>query len=203
MGKELPSLRLEEKLRGEGFPNIAGIDEAGRGPLAGPVVASACMLPKGLYFDGVNDSKKLTEAKREALFEEITQHPEVVYGVGVISSDEIDRVNILQATILAMLDAVRALDPKPDYLLVDGLKLNYPGIPSDKIIKGDQISHSIAAASIIAKVTRDRLMQTFHEQYPEYDFLRHKGYGTKSHREAIKNYGICPIHRKTFGGCRL
>lgn len=200
MTGSLPSLKLEKELIREGYRDIAGIDEAGRGPLAGPVVACACILPEGVKFEGVNDSKKLTEAKRESLYEKIIAHPDVSYGVGIIVSEVIDEVNIYQATILAMLEAVKKLPKRPGFLLVDGLKLPHESIPSKKVIKGDQISHSIASASIIAKVTRDRLMSKYHEEYPQYGFIKHKGYGTKLHLDALQAIGPCPIHRRTFRG---
>lgn len=190
-------LRYEEAARRLGYRFIAGVDEAGRGPLAGPVVAAACSIPEGIFFPGINDSKQLTAKQRASLFKEITTHPDVVYGVGIVSHEVIDQINILQASIKAMIDAVEALKIAPDYLLVDGLKLPHP-TPSEKIIKGDAKSQSIAAASIIAKETRDGLMETYHEKWPHYGFDRHKGYGTKKHVEAIRKHGPCPIHRSTF-----
>lgn len=197
--KTVPSFQFEEKLRKEGHCVLAGIDEAGRGPLAGPVVAAACILPHGLSFSGVNDSKKLKPSERERLFEEITSHPDVIWASGLMDHDVIDQVNIYQATILAMIQAADGLKLKPDYLLVDGLKLPHPVIPCQKIIKGDELSHSIASASIIAKVIRDRLMEKYDKDYPEYGFSRHKGYGTRAHILALKEFGPSPIHRKTFG----
>lgn len=191
-------VRYEKEARGQGFNQIAGIDEAGRGPLAGPVVAAACMIPQGVFFRGVNDSKQLTAEQRAELFAQITAHADVVYGVGVILPEEIDRLNIYQATIQAMLQAVSKLAVTPDYLLVDGLMLPHPTIPSQKIIKGDTLSQSIAAASIIAKVTRDRIMQEFDLQWPQYGFKQHKGYATEQHLEAIAIHGACPIHRLSF-----
>lgn len=190
-------LRYEEAARHLGYRILAGVDEAGRGPLAGPVVAAACSIPEGILLPGVNDSKQLTVRQREILFKEITCHDSILYGIGIISHEEIDRINILQATIKAMIEAVNGLSTQPDYLLVDGLKLNH-AIPSEKIIKGDAKSQSIAAASIIAKETRDALMMQYHEQWPHYGFDRHKGYGTQKHLEAIREYGPCPIHRMTF-----
>lgn len=188
----------EQEARSQGFKSIAGIDEAGRGPLAGPVVAAACIIPDGLYFRHVNDSKQLTADMRDSLFSEITNHPDVVFGIGVVCQKEIDLVNIYQATIIAMLHAVAALAIHPDYLLVDGLKLPHPMIPSLKIIKGDTLSQSIAAASVIAKVTRDRLMHDYNAQWPQYGFKQHKGYATPQHLEAISVHGPCPLHRFTF-----
>ncbi|MBS4168775.1 ribonuclease HII [Parachlamydia sp. AcF125] len=200
--RELKRLRTmaiyEEKARQQGYKLVAGIDEAGRGPLAGPVVAAACILPLRFHIPGVNDSKKLTAQKRAQLFQEITQHPEVTYGIGVVATEIIDRINILQATIQAMLEAVTQLSSQPHALLVDGLQLPHPTIPCQKIIKGDSLSLCIAAASILAKETRDRLMLEYDQQWPEYGFAQHKGYGTQQHLEALKKHGPCAIHRKTF-----
>lgn len=188
----------ENEGRKRGFKIIAGVDEAGRGPLAGPVVAAACAIPKGILFEGLNDSKQLTPKKRAALFEKISSCADVNFSIATIDHLMIDKVNIYQATILAMLQAIAALDPAPDYLLVDGLKLPHPSIPCEAIIKGDAKSHSIAAASVLAKETRDKMMLEYHEQWPHYGFDRHKGYGTAAHLEAIRKHGPCPIHRKTF-----
>jgi ribonuclease HII len=182
----------------KGYTSVAGIDEAGRGPLAGPVVAAACILPKGLLIPGLDDSKKLTPKRRGELYAFLTTHPQVIYAVGVISETIIDQVNILEATKLAMLQAVEKLAVSPDFLLVDGLKLHHPEVESEKIIKGDQLSLSIAAASIIAKEFRDALMNEYHAQFPQYGFDRHAGYGTAQHRKAIEQYGACPIHRRSF-----
>lgn len=189
---------FEEEARQQGYRCIAGVDEAGRGPLAGPVAAAACIIPEGIFFCGIDDSKKLSAMQREALFEQITGRKEVIYSVCIVSADEIDRINIYQATIRAMLDAIAALSVFPDYLLVDGMQLSHPVIPCKKIIKGDTKSQSIAAASIIAKVTRDRIMKEFHERWPLYGFKDHKGYGTERHLSAIAAHGPCPIHRMTF-----
>lgn len=189
--------RYEEELYLQGYQLLAGIDEAGRGPLAGPVVAACLHMPQGLYIDGVNDSKKLTEKKRNDLFEILTHHPQVHYGIGIVSEKIIDKINILQATLHAMQIAYEEVAIDLDYLLVDGVSLSLK-IPSRKIIKGDANSHLIAAASILAKVTRDRIMEKYHQKWPEYDFKSHKGYGTKKHRSAILEYGPCEIHRKTF-----
>jgi len=188
----------EQEARSQGFNAIAGIDEAGRGPLAGPVVAAACIIPEGIYFREINDSKQLTPEQREQLFAELTSHPQVSFAVGSSSHTLIDRVNIYQATILAMLQAVAALPNVPDYILVDGLNLPHPAIPCLKIIKGDTLSQSIAAASIIAKVTRDRLMHEYDAQWPQYGFKQHKGYATPCHLEAIERHGPCPLHRQSF-----
>lgn len=188
----------ERELRLEGYKQIAGIDEAGRGPLAGPVVAAACIIPEWVLIPGIDDSKKLTPKQRKSVFDNLTCHSEVFYGVGIVSHEEIDRLNILQASILAMHHAILTLKQKPDYLLVDGL--GFPGfhIPNKKIIQGDSKSYAIGAASIIAKETRDKIMDEYHEKWPEYGFNTHKGYGTEKHRTAIEKYGPCPIHRMTF-----
>lgn len=189
---------FEEAAYQQGYHKVAGLDEAGRGPLAGPVVAAACILPRSLLIPNVNDSKKLTPKIREQLFTRLTTDPRIIYGVGIIGSEDIDRLNIYQATIQAMLQAVNHLSVSPDYLLVDGLALPHPCLPAQKIIKGDQLSQSIAAASIIAKETRDRLMRAYDEQWPVYGFRQHKGYGTAQHLEAISLHGPCPIHRHSF-----
>ena len=193
--------RYERSAYQEGAQYIAGVDEAGRGCLAGPVVAAAVILPKGISLPGVNDSKQLTEARREALFPKI-QEKALSVGVGIMSAETIDQVNILQATYLAMEHAIAELTPQPDYLLLDAVNLQRVSIRQQGIKKGDSLSISIAAASIIAKVTRDRLMLDYAEQFPHYGFTKHKGYGTKQHREAIASHGPCPLHRKTFRGVR-
>lgn len=197
-----PSSRFEDEARALGYLRVAGIDEAGRGPLAGPVVAAACFITSNFTFAGVNDSKKLNEETREELYHEITSHPDVIWGVGIIDPATIDTVNIYQATILAMLEATMKLSEQPDYLLVDGLKLPHPTIPSMKIIKGDALSHVIACASVLAKVTRDRLMKQYDEQYPEWEFAKHKGYGTPKHLKLLMEHGVSPIHRLTFAPCK-
>ncbi len=188
----------EEAAYQQGYKILAGVDEAGRGPLAGPVVAAACILPQGLLIAGINDSKKLTPKARERLFQCLTSNPSIVYAVGIIEADEIDRLNIYQATIFAMRQAIEKLKTGPDYLLVDGMSLSYTDLFCKKIIKGDQLSQSIAAASIIAKETRDRIMRKHHAHWPDYGFDQHKGYATAKHLEAIRNYGPCPIHRCSF-----
>lgn len=182
----------------EGYSIVCGIDEAGRGPLAGPVVAAAAVLPKDATILWLNDSKKLSEKRREELFQEI-QEKAVTYGVGVVSPAVIDEINILQATYEAMRQAVSALSSEPDILLNDAVII--PGIDEKKqvkIIKGDAKSVSIAAASILAKVTRDRMMGEYDKLYPEYGFAQHKGYGTRAHMDAIREFGVCPIHRRSF-----
>ncbi len=199
---EAPDLDLwehERAARADGRLRIAGVDEAGRGPLAGPVVAAAVVLPEGFDLSGVGDSKKLSEAARERAFERIRAGALSV-GVGVVHAGEIDRLNILRATHLAMRLAVDALDPAPDAVFVDGLPV--PGLHDDcrSLVKGDARCASIAAASIIAKVTRDRLMcGEYHDLYPQYDFPRHKGYPTPEHLAALAEHGPCPIHRRSFG----
>ncbi|WP_051585789.1 ribonuclease HII [Caldanaerobius polysaccharolyticus] len=186
----------ETQARNTGYKFIGGIDEAGRGPLAGPVVAACVILPEGLYIEGLNDSKKLTPSKREKLYLEI-QKAAVDIGIGLVDQDVIDEINILNATKKAMMMAIDKLRVKPDIILTDAVKLDV-SIPQISIIKGDQKSASIAAASIIAKVYRDRLMIKYHEDFPQYGFKSNKGYGTKTHIEAIKKYGITPLHRKSF-----
>lgn len=193
--------RYERSLYQQGVEYIAGVDEAGRGCLAGPVVAAAVILPHEWTVWEVNDSKQLPESKREELFSRI-QEQAVSWGVGIIPETVIDQVNILQATYRAMEQAIAALDTTPQYLLLDAVTLKNVQIPQRGIPKGDSLSISIAAASILAKVTRDRLMIEYDKQYPDYGFARHKGYGTKQHRQAIATHGPCPIHRKTFRGVK-
>lgn len=189
--------KYENKARSAGYKTICGVDEAGRGPLAGPVCAAAVILPEGCVIDGLNDSKKLTEKKREALFDVIKEKA-VAYSVAMASEKEIDEINILQATFLAMNRAVNSLSVKPDFVLVDGNRDPKLGIKTETVIKGDALSASVAAASVLAKVTRDRYMLEMCKQYPQYMFEKHKGYGTKLHYEMIEKYGISDIHRKSF-----
>lgn len=189
---------FEDEARQQGYHILAGLDEAGRGPLAGPVVAAACIIPAGVLIPGVDDSKMLSAEERASLYEIITQDERICYGIGIIDPETIDKINIFQATIAAMLAAVSQLSIIPQMLLVDGLKLPHPTIPAQKIIDGDAKSQSIAAASIIAKETRDRLMIELHQQWPLYGFNKHKGYGTEMHLEALHNHGICPIHRRSY-----
>lgn len=191
----------EKKAALSGFLLVAGVDEAGRGPLAGPVVSSAVILPADFPDDGVTDSKKLTPTKRDRLFEVIYKRA-VAVGVGVADHVEIDTLNILQASRLSMVRAVENLKIQPDYLLIDGIFTLSCSIPQLAIVKGDSLSISIAAASIIAKVTRDRMMDVYNKDYPQYGFSKHKGYPTQMHRIAIIQYGTCPIHRKTFRGVK-
>jgi ribonuclease HII len=181
----------------KGYQFICGIDEAGRGPLAGPVFAAAVILPRDMLIEGVNDSKKLSEKKREELFDVIREKA-ISYSVGFATETEIDTINILQATFLAMKRACDGLSVKPDYALVDGNRMPWLDVETQTIIKGDSLSQSIAAASILAKVSRDRLMAEIDQIYPEYQFAKHKGYGTALHIEMLKKYGPCPVHRKTF-----
>ena len=190
-------LLYENEAKSKGYNVICGVDEAGRGPLAGPVFAAAVILPEGHIIEGVNDSKKLSEKKRDLLFDKIIDEC-VCYSIGTASEREIDGINILQATFLAMKRAVDGLEIKPDLALVDGNQI--PPVNADvlTIVKGDGKSASIAAASIIAKVSRDRYMIELAKQYPQYEFERHKGYGTKLHYEKIAEHGICEAHRKTF-----
>lgn len=190
---------FETELYNNGINFIAGIDEVGRGPLVGPVVTAAVILPKAFYDERINDSKKLTEKKRELLYDVIMENA-ISVGIGISSEDVIDEINILNATKRAMLEAVNNLSVKPEHLLIDAVKLN-TDIPQTSIIKGDAKSESIAAASIIAKVTRDRMMIELDKIHPEYDFKHNKGYGTKKHIEAIRKYGIIKEHRKTFAPC--
>jgi ribonuclease HII len=188
----------ERHLRAQGYVVIAGVDEAGRGPLAGPVVAAACILPEGLCLKGIDDSKKLTQRQREELYLRIQKNPEILSGVGVVGAVIIDQVNILRATMMAMVAAVAALRLQPDYALVDGRQLPQLEIPAQGVIRGDSLSQSIMAAAIVAKCTRDQMMRDFHLQWPLYGFQDHKGYGTDRHIAALKQHGPCPIHRKTF-----
>ncbi len=191
-------LLYEQSAIEEGFTSVCGVDEAGRGPLAGPVFAAAVIMPQGLVIEGVNDSKKLSAVKREMLFDVICEKA-VSYGIGAASEEEIDSINILQATYLAMRRAVAQLDTAPDLILVDGNRLP-PQLPCEgrTLIKGDSLSHSIACASILAKVSRDRFMLLLDEKYPQYGFAKHKGYGTKEHIEALREHGASSVHRRSF-----
>lgn len=212
--KEIERLKklkeVEESLYDKkNLTTIAGIDEAGRGPLAGPVVVACCLMPRNSMIEGVNDSKKISEKKRESIYENIINEA-ISYGVGIIDQREIDEINILQATKKGLTQAIKNMEQeltlntklnikKPDVILVDALtKIDTDGIPYKSIIHGDAISYSIACASIIAKVTRDKIMKQWDEVYPQYGFAKHKGYGTSAHIQAIKEYGLCPLHRITF-----
>ena len=194
---ECDPLYFERSSRKDGYRCIAGLDEAGRGPLAGPVVAAAVVLPDDLLIPGLTDSKQVPEEERESLFEVIRERA-VCYGVGIADERTIDLVNILQATIIAMERALQTLNPQPDYLLLDAIFLPRVPLPQKSIIKGDCRSHSIAAASILAKVTRDRIMLELHKKYPRYNFQKHKGYGTEEHLLLLRKHGPCDAHRKTF-----
>lgn len=187
----------ENELISNGYKIICGVDEAGRGPLCGPVCAAACVLPCGLVIDGLNDSKKLTEAKREKLYDVITENA-VAYSIAFGSVEEINELNILEATLLAMRRAIDGLSVKPDFALIDGNICRDFQLPASSLIHGDALSPSIAAASILAKVTRDRLCYELDKEYPEYGIAKHKGYGTKAHMDALRKYGPAPIHRKQF-----
>ena len=200
--KELERLtklkEIEKDLYQKGFKNICGIDEAGRGPLAGPVVIAGVIMPQDSMIEGVNDSKKVTEKRREKLYDLILDEA-ISYSVAIIGQDVIDEMNILSATKQGVTEVIDGLDVKPDLILVDALEhINTRGIPYEPIIKGDAKCYNIAAASIIAKVTRDRIMREWDEIYPQYGFINHKGYGTAKHITAIKEYGLCPIHRRSF-----
>ncbi len=190
--------RLEAEIQAQGYKIVVGIDEAGRGPLAGPVMAAACFIPDNIFIEGVNDSKLLSPLKRAHIFEAIRNNPEILYAVGLASPAEVDLLNIYQATRLAMSRAVELLPLKPDFLLIDGMTLPDILLNQQKVIKGDSLSYCIGAASIIAKETRDALMRDFDKEWPQYGFARHKGYGTVMHRDALRLHGPCPIHRKTF-----
>ena len=201
--KEIERLKLlkeeEEKIyNNSDVKYICGIDEAGRGPLAGPVVVGAVILPKDSFIEGINDSKKISEKKREEIYENITKEA-ISYGVGIVSQEQIDDINILNATKLGLTMALKELSVKPDLIIVDALnKIDTLGIPYISMVKGDAKVYSVAAASIIAKVTRDRMMQEWDAIYPAYGFAKHKGYGTAFHIEAIKENGLCVLHRKSF-----
>ena len=188
---------LENEIYAEGYALVCGVDEAGRGPLAGPVYAAAVILPRGLVIDGLNDSKKLTEKRREALFDPIRKQA-ITYGIAFATVEEIEEMNILNATFLAMNRAIAQLSPAPSLSLIDGNRNTGIQMPSRCIIKGDAKCADIAAASVLAKVTRDRWMLEMAEQYPQYHFEQHKGYGTKLHYDALREYGPSPIHRMSF-----
>ena len=200
--KELERLtnlkQIEKELNGKGFKNICGIDEAGRGPLAGPVVVASVIMPEDSMIEGVNDSKKVSEKKRELLYDKILEEA-ISYSVAIIGQDVIDDINILNATKQGVTSVIKGLDVRPDLVIIDALeRIDTDGIPYESIIKGDAKCYSIAAASIIAKVTRDRIMREWDSVYPQYGFIGHKGYGTAKHIAAIKEHGLCSIHRKSF-----
>ncbi|MCY3974108.1 MAG: ribonuclease HII [Simkaniaceae bacterium] len=195
------SFELERQIRDEGYREIAGVDEAGRGPLAGPVVAVACMLPydsPSFSTEGIDDSKKLTPQERKVVYERLVSDPGVFFGIGMIDHETIDTLNILRATLRAMSVAVERLSKRPRFLLVDGNKMPDTDIPGRAVVKGDGCSLSVAAASVIAKHVRDEIMWRYHLRWPEYGFDKHKGYPTRKHREAIRTHGPSPIHRRSF-----
>ncbi len=194
----MPDLAFESALLARGLQRIAGVDEAGRGALAGPVAAAAVILPHGFDCPGLDDSKKMSAPKREAIYERLTGDSTVLWAVAIADCAEIDRLNILRATHLAMRRATEALNPRPDHCLIDGLPVKGFPFPFDAIVKGDGLSLSIAAASIIAKVTRDRLMLEIDREFPQFGFAKHQGYGTKAHLEALRTYGPCRHHRFSF-----
>jgi ribonuclease HII len=198
----MPTFRYENKAVKNGARIVAGIDEVGRGPLAGPVVAAAAILPEKFRHKTLNDSKQLTEQQREEIYAQLTENPEFHWAVGVSDVDVIDHYNILRATWRAMQLALDALTVHPDHVLVDGLRVPLIGVTQTAIVKGDAKSFSIAAASVVAKVTRDRMMLTIHEQFPKYNFARHKGYGTPEHLAALDQYGPSPVHRRSFAPVR-
>ncbi len=194
----MPDFTYEKAAMESGFKLICGVDEAGRGPLAGPVCAAAVILPQDTEIEGLNDSKKLSEKKREALYD-IIKEKAVAYSIAYGTLEEIEEFNILEATFIAMNRAIEGLETKPDFALIDGNRVPKGiKIPCETVVKGDAKSSSIAAASILAKVTRDRLLLEYDEQYPQYNFKKHKGYGTKEHTDLILEYGPCPIHRMSF-----
>ena len=193
----MPDYSIEQELKAHGFTCICGVDEAGRGPLCGPVFAAACILPDGLYIEGLNDSKKLTEKKREKLFD-IIKKEAVAYSIASADVEEINEMNILEADLLAMRRAIDGLGVKADFAIIDGNIARDFQIPARAVVKGDSKSMSIAAASVLAKVARDRLCLELDREYPQYGIAKHKGYGTKEHKEALRKYGPSPIHRKKF-----
>jgi ribonuclease HII len=194
----VPDLSFESALHARGVHRVAGVDEAGRGPLAGPVAAAAVILPRGFTCPGLDDSKKISASRREVFYQHLTENQGIIWAVATADCAEIDRHNILRATHLAMRRAVEALVPPPDHCLIDGLPLRGFPFPHDGIVKGDGLSLSIAAASIIAKVTRDRMMREIDREFPEFGFARHQGYGTKEHLEALRIHGPCRHHRRSF-----
>ena len=197
LNKTSPDETFENRLREEGYSAICGVDEAGRGPLSGPVVAAACILPAGCEIPGLNDSKKLTPKQRDRLYDTVREVA-VAYAIGMASPEEIDELNILNATMLAMRRAIEGLPVKADFALIDGNCARGIELPHKTVISGDALSVSISAASILAKVTRDRICLENDREYPEYGFAKHKGYGTKEHMDALRRLGPCPLHRRSF-----
>jgi ribonuclease HII len=194
----MPDFYFENELTSRGFAKVAGVDEAGRGPLAGPVAAAAVILPRDLSFTLLDDSKKLTKRRREILYQELTSNPTVIWAAAMVGAEEIDEINILRATHKAMGLAVGSLAVIPDIALVDGLPVKGLPVSHESLVKGDGLSLSIAAASVIAKVTRDRFMEKIAEEFPAYGFAKHQGYGTREHLEALKKHGPCRYHRRSF-----
>lgn len=194
----MPDFSHEKILAARGFKRVAGVDEAGRGPLAGPVAAAAVILPTGFSCEGLDDSKKISKKRRESIYEEIVIYPGVVWSVEMVGAGEIDRINILRATHYCMGLALNGLHERADIALIDGLPVKGLELPHEALVKGDGISLSIAAASVIAKVTRDRFMATVDREFPEYGFIRHQGYGTREHIAALKKHGPCRYHRRSF-----
>jgi len=194
----MPDLTHETQLQRDGHKHIAGIDEAGRGPLAGPVAAAAVILPPNYICDGLNDSKKVSAKKRDQIYQQLTEDTNIIWSVATASCEEIDQINILNATHLAMRRAAESLSTKPNYCLIDGLPVKNFTLPYQAIVKGDSISLSISAASIIAKVTRDRMMKEIDAEFPQFGFAKHQGYGTKAHLEALRTHGPCRHHRRSF-----
>jgi ribonuclease HII len=192
------SLEPENAIRAQGYSLVAGVDEAGRGPLAGPVVAAAAILPADFHHPILRDSKKCTACQRDRLFEELSASDAILWATAIVGPDEIDRINILRATHRAMQLAVEKLSPRPDHVLIDGLPVPRFPLPQTALVKGDALSFSIAAASIFAKVTRDRLMLDYARDFPAYGFAQHKGYGTALHLSRLREYGPCPLHRRSF-----
>ncbi len=196
--RQLKITAFESRARAQGYHWIAGVDEAGRGPLAGPVVAAACILPDGFYLRGIDDSKKLTPEERDNFYKKLIENREILSGIGIVEALIIDQINILQASFQAMVIAISQLRQRPDYVLVDGNHLPPFEMICEGIVGGDTVSQSIMSGAIIAKVTRDQIMKEHHKTWPQYHFDEHKGYSTPEHLEAIKKYGPCPIHRKSF-----
>ena len=197
-GSMAAQLELEEMAFQNGYQVVAGVDEAGRGPIAGPVVAAACIMPRGLIIEGIGDSKKLNSKQRQELYSKLVSHPDINFAVGIVEHQQIDLMNILQASLKAMAIAVKNLTINPEFLLIDGNQIPNIQTPAKAVIKGDSLSQIIAAASIIAKYLRDQMMMQFHFEWPRYGFDQHKGYATKLHIQSIDKYGICPIHRQSF-----
>ncbi len=198
LDEPLDKFYFERQARLQGYRVIAGVDEAGRGPIAGPLVVAACILPEKLVFQGIDDSKKLSSTKRESLYKQITSHPDIIFSIVIIEKEIIDQINILQATLKGMQEAIAFLKTQPDFVLVDGNQCPLFPIPSKGVVQGDSLSYSIGAASILAKVKRDEIMLEYDAKWPEYGFAKHKGYPTAAHREILMRLGPCPIHRESY-----